>query len=294
MKSVIFSLTCLFFASHSFAQETPSTDWKITSNAGLNLAQSHLSNWAGGGESSIATTAIFGSKFLKNFEDYYFETVIDLKYGLVKQGDKDFRKSDDQLAITSKLGTSLFGSWNLTALTELRTQFDAGFKYETDPLTQSEIKSFVSKFMAPGYLTVLIGLEYRPQDNFSLLVTPITGKSTFVLDDALSNAGAYGVSPGNKTLHQFGATFIGNYKTILMENVTFSTKLGLFTAYDKIQYIDVNWETLLLLKVNEYVNASLSTNLIYDDDIAIKRDDATIGPATQFKEVIAIGMSYSF
>ena len=65
------------------------------------------------------------------------------------------------------------------------------------------------------------------------------------------------------------------------------------------QNIDVNWETLIQFKVNKYISATLSTHLIYDDDIDIAVfDDAGEqtgkGPRLQFKEVLGIGFAYKF
>ena len=54
------------------------------------------------------------------------------------------------------------------------------------------------------------------------------------------------------------------------------------------------WETLLNLKVNDYITASFATDLLYDEKIAIKRDDGTVGPSTQFRSVLAIGLGYKF
>ncbi len=67
---------------------------------------------------------------------------------------------------------------------------------------------------------------------------------------------------------------------------------------DEPENIDVNWEVLLNMKVNKYITASISTQLVYDNDIEIGIDstgDGVIdssGPRTQFKEVIAVGVSY--
>lgn len=56
---------------------------------------------------------------------------------------------------------------------------------------------------------------------------------------------------------------------------------------------------MFILKVTKYINVSLSTSLLYDDDINVFRskykDDPTnpaaIGPAIQFKQVLAIGVT---
>jgi hypothetical protein len=45
-------------------------------------------------------------------------------------------------------------------------------------------------------------------------------------------------------------------------------------------------------KVNEWFSASLQANLIYDDDILITDRNGNVGPRTQFKQVIGLGVSY--
>jgi len=80
-----------------------------------------------------------------------------------------------------------------------------------------------------------------------------------------------------------------------MENITVSSRLSLFSNYaNNPQNIDVNWETLIELKVNRFISATIATHLIYDDDIAIQDRDGNTGPRTQFKEVIGVGFSYKF
>jgi hypothetical protein len=54
------------------------------------------------------------------------------------------------------------------------------------------------------------------------------------------------------------------------------------------------------LKVNDFLSATLSTELIYDDDVMIavdNNDDGVperTGPRVQFKEVLGIGLNYTF
>ena len=60
----------------------------------------------------------------------------------------------------------------------------------------------------------------------------------------------------------------------ILENVNFQTKLELFSNYaEDPQNVDVNWEILFGMKVNKYITASLSTQLIYDDNTIIKVDN---------------------
>lgn len=58
-------------------------------------------------------------------------------------------------------------------------------------------------------------------------------------------------------------------------------------------------EALLVLKVNEYISATVNTLLLYDDDILIKIDEdgagnPVLGKRAQFKEVIGVGFTYKF
>jgi hypothetical protein len=161
-------------------------------------------------------------------------------------------------------------------------------------------------------------MDYKTADNsFSLFLSPLTSKTIFVNDQKLADDGAYGVAKakydsvggvymlvekGKTVTSLFGGYLKMTFKKDIFKNVNLATKLELFSNYLKNpQNIVVNWETLIGLKVNKYISASVSTNLIYDNDIPVpvKREvngvkvDGT-GPRVQFKEVLAIGISYKF
>jgi hypothetical protein len=137
----------------------------------------------------------------------------------------------------------------------------------------------------------------------------VTGKLTFVTDQKLSDAGAFGVTPGKKTLGEFGgyirAIYTKNdFKNEFLKNVSFTSKIDLFSNYLKNpQNIVINWETLIAFKVNKFLSASINTQLIYDDKIKIPFDKngngiietgESVGSLLQFKEILGIGFSYNF
>jgi len=94
-----------------------------------------------------------------------------------------------------------------------------------------------------------------------------------------------------------------------MENIKWTHQIDLFSNYlNKPGNIDVNWTGLLELKVNEALRTTISMHLIYDDDVVLEKEaartevndqgvvtsiPAVLGPGTQFKEVLSIGVSYS-
>ena len=76
-----------------------------------------------------------------------------------------------------------------------------------------------------------------------------------------------------------------------MERMTGIHQKQLSNYLNHPERIDVDWQNMLVLKVNSWLNANLATHLIYDYDIPFY-DEAGVkieGSKVQFKEVLAIG-----
>lgn len=301
-KRTILLLTLIVFITGNLtvnaSGENPDTIkyWKNSGIFSLNAAQSSFSNWSAGGQNSIALNGLVNltANYKKNKSAW--DNTFDFGYGMLQRDNgedkKTWIKTDDKINITSKYGYQASKVWYYTALFNFKTQFTEGYNY----LNASE-KVKISDFMAPGYLLFSLGMDYKPNDNLSVFISPVTMKSTIVNDKELYEAGAFGVDPGKKLRNEFGAYINAQYKKDeIVKNVNFSTKLDLFTNYlNNPQNIDVNWETLFVLKVNKFISATVSTNLIYDDDTDyIDSEGTNLGPKVQFKEVIGVGFTYKF
>jgi hypothetical protein len=271
--------------------------WNYGGTINTTLSQVSLTNWSAGGQNSISVNGLLSLFTRYKKGNMLWENYLDLAYGTVKQGndkDSDWMKSDDKFDFTSKYGQKASKSWYYAGLVNLKTQMTAGYNYPNK-------ENPISKFLAPGYLLGAIGMDYKPNDNFTAFLSPLTGKVTIVNDQTLADAGAFGVEPGEKIRSEFGgyARFFVKYE--IMKNVSLQSKLDLFSNYlENPQNIDINWETLISLKVNKYISATIMTHLIYDDDIDIVVEEATetspakLGPRVQFKEVLGVGFSYKF
>ena len=109
----------------------------------------------------------------------------------------------------------------------------------------------VSSFMAPGYLNVAIGLYYSPIENFSIFTSILSEKSTFVLNDYLSNLGVFGVEKGERSREEYCAYVRLRYNSTLMRNIEMRSKVELFSNYlVNPQNIDVNAELIFNFKIN--------------------------------------------
>ncbi len=294
MKKLLILLMVLPLVGFSQAESDSTKVWKFGGNASINFSQVSLSNWAAGGKSSASGTFLFNSFANYQKGKISWENSLDLGYGLMKEEDSQSVKTDDKIDFSSKFGLKGKGKIFYSALFNFRTQMADGFKYP-------DRDNRISTFMAPGYFTLALGADYKPNDKFSLFVSPMTGKMTAVTDDVLSDEGAFGVDPGKKSRGEMGAFLKTQFKTTVVENVSLETKLDLFSNYlDTPQNIDIHWDILLNMKINDYLSANLITNLIYDDDVSIAIDkdgDGVIdekGPRVQFKELFGVGLSFKF
>lgn len=277
--------------------------WKTGGVVSLNLAQTSLTNWAAGGQNSVAVNGIFsGFANLKKGKSRW-DNSLDLGYGILKQGKGSMpRKTDDKVDFLSKYGRQAFNNFYYALLFNFKTQIYKGYNYpNTDVI--------ISNHFSPAYVLFAIGLDYKPNGYFSAFIAPVTSKMTIVSDKTLSDAGAFGVAPGKKTLSEVGGYLRviyskNDFKSEFLKNVSFTTKVDLFSNYAKNpQNIVVNWEALVAMKINKYISASINTQLIYDDKIKVPFDrngDGTIatgesvGSKIQFKEILGVGFSYKF
>lgn len=288
MRKLIVTISIFLIAMSVSAQEVPDTSyWKKGGMATLTFSQVSFYQWAAGGENSYS-----GNGFVNLFANYKKENVswdntLGMGYGIIKQGSLT-KKSDDRFDLASQFGMKASEKWNYSALLGFKTQFAKGYNYP-------DVSSKISDFMAPGYLTTSLGMGYKPNDKFSLFLSPLTGKMTFVIDDSLSSAGAFGVDPGKKFRAELGGYAKISYTQEIMKNVNLQAKVDLFSNYLKNPgNIDVNAEFLIVMKINEYLAATFNTLLIYDDDVKLLQSDNTMGPGLQVKEVFGVGLSYKF
>lgn len=273
--------------------------WKTGGVAGINLAQTALVNWAAGGEKSFAINGILSIFANYNKDNTTWDNSLDIGYGLLNQGNsEEFKKTDDKIDLLSKYGRKAYKNLYYAGLFNFKSQMTAGYNYKADGT-----KDRISDAFSPAYFITAIGMDYKPTSYLSIFAAPITGKMTFVLDEALSQAGAFGVDPGEKSLGEFGGyvriIFSKNdFESELLKNISLTSKLDLFSNYlENPENVVVNWENLISLKINKFLNVNFNTHLIYDDKILIAKEvDGVeeVAPRIQFKEIFGVGISFKF
>jgi hypothetical protein len=274
-------------SNKKFEEDTAhKSGWKNGGLFTLNVAQGALSNWQGGGDKNSFSAVGFLNLFAILREGKNLWTnILDLGYGYINTTSLGSRKSDDRIDAVSKYGYQISNKWYAGALFNFRSQFAEGFAYEKD-VNGAEIKSLTSKFLAPAYILLSPGFDFKPTSSFSLFLSPVTERWIIVNDDVLSALGAYGVEPGSKSRNELGAFMSATFNKDVMENVTFKSKFDGFSNYkNNPANVDIFWTNVLAMKVNKYLSANIAVDLLYDDD-AIGR--------LQLRQLLGIGLSAKF
>jgi hypothetical protein len=250
----------------------------------LSFSQSSLTNWSAGGDKfSVSMGSILNlfAKYAKGRNT--FDNSFDFNFGYVNSTSIGARKNDDRFDLVSKYGRAINEKANFAILGNLRSGFFKGYAYTTSK------KDLISNFMAPGYLLVSSGIDYRPSKNISVFLSPITARWIYVMDPLLSAKGLYGVKPGEQSSTEIGAFATLNLMKEIAPNIIYKGKLDLFANYiNNPQNIDLFMTNLLSVKLSKILNMSWAVDMIYDDDARIFGPTKS-SPALQLKSQIGIG-----
>lgn len=191
MKKYILPIFSLCLATMVFAQEAEQkpSPWSCTGVVGLNASATGLVNWAAGGNNNVNGVAFGKLRLLYNENSLSWETNLDLEYGIsyIDQEFDPFQKSSDKINFTTKFGWEMAKTWYLTASADFKSQFAPGRTYGQsdayDPI--------ISKFLAPAYTDISVGIDWKPNSIFSIYLSPVAGRLTSVyVSDAFADKSA--------------------------------------------------------------------------------------------------------
>ncbi|HLK29556.1 MAG TPA: DUF3078 domain-containing protein [Puia sp.] len=263
--------------------------WKVGGLYNLNFNQAALSNWSAGGDKSSLSLSTF-----LNLHAYYkkgkvaWDNSLDLAYGFVNTTSLGTRKSDDRIDLLSKYGYDMGKNWYASLLFNFRSQFAKGYAYPADLP-----KQVTSDFLAPAYVLLSPGVNYKPNDDFSFFISPATARWVIVKNDSLASVGAFGVDSGKTSRFEFGAFASITYNKKISPSTVYSGRLDLFSNYlHNPQNVSLYMTNVLAVKISKILSMSLSVNMIYDNDIKTVNSDGTSGgPKLQLQEIFGVGLA---
>lgn len=266
--------------------DTSNWNWKQGGLYNLNVSQSSLSNWAAGGDNfNMSINSYFNYFAFYKKERQSWDNNIDVNLGFVQSTSQGGRKNDDRLDLLSKYGYKIdtVGKWYLSGLFNFRSQLFDGYSFSGNKAT------FTSSFFAPAYLIISAGLDYKPDNNFSLFFSPLTSRTTLVLNKKLADLGKYGVDTGRMVKRETGLFVTVNYSKVIAQNINYKGRADFFSNYyDKPENINFFMTNLFTFKINKNFSATYNLDLIYDDKIRIFGPFKK-SPGLQMKSIIGIG-----
>lgn len=264
--------------------------WRTWTTFGINANQASFSdNWKGGGVNSISVGATFDWKSTYTKDDKNFTTQLVLKYGTLKNKDQLSRKSNDRIFWDNKAAIKLAKSWSLFASLAWETQFVEGYNYFKDDDGNDTRGDVKSNFMAPGYITESVGIEFTPDKSFSLRFGTGTARQTFILDDRLvfDNKKSFGVDTGKNFRNELAFQLVANLNRDLSENLNITSRYAFFANYNELDKASHRLDATLTARVSRIINVSLSGILLYDENIDEEEP-------LQASQSLALGITYKF
>jgi hypothetical protein len=300
MKTTLITLFLLYLCLSAFSQTAPVKDttkkdtiWRIHGNNTILIAQSSFSNWAAGGSNSFAGNIVLNYDFNYKKGKWNWDNKVILGYGLSDQASLGWRKNDDRIILNSLLGYQAAKYWLYTFYTNFQTQFTDGYSYDSN-----NNRTLISTFFAPAYLTFGPGIAYKQSDNFRINLSPLAVRYTFVENDSLANAGAFGVTPGEHHLFEFGASLDAYYKVDIAKNISFENILKLYSDYiSHPENVYADYAANIYMKVNKLVTVNLGVELISDPNAKIPQIEngvTTYHSLLQVKQIFGAGLTYKF
>lgn len=284
--------------------------WKHWTKFGINANQASFSdNWSAGGVNSVSLlgTAWHKSDYTKN--KFNFVTELDFKYGKIQNKEQLAKKNNDRIFWDNKLSYTFSPNWAVYFSVTFESQFDLGYRYGKDSDGNEIIVETVSAFMGPGYFTESLGLEYKPNKEFSLRLGTGTARQTLVLDERVKprtvaeyaerypdypaiskDQVKFGLEVGQKVKNDLAFQVTANLDKNITPTLNIKSRYNLFADYKELGKPDHRLDATLSAKVTKMVNVSLSGIMLYDNDWIMEGESKA---KVQFSQAIAMGVVFS-
>ncbi|MDL2252242.1 DUF3078 domain-containing protein [Odoribacter sp. OttesenSCG-928-J03] len=255
--------------------------WAFYSDFSLSFGQGFQANWSAGGENSLSMLANIKSMLNYNKKRLSWENYIHYRLGFLQTGDADIIKNEDKIEFNSKLGYNAVGSWYYTGQLNAQTLLFNAYEYPKE-----EEKNRVGNFLSPLYLNLSLGIDYKPSVSFSLYLSPIAGKWTYVRDSSGIDVTRYGVEAGKKLKGDAGARIELKNQLKPWRFLDIKNELILFSSYNNSkQNIFVDWQVQLDFRINYFMRTTIYTYVLLDKNYSKK---------FQFKETLNLGIHFRF
>lgn len=252
--------------------------WKHAMVAGVTLTQIAFKDWTQGGENALSYAITLNGRSNRETENLTWSNIYKFSFGQARLGSQGLRKTDDKIDLESVLSINIDEPIDPYASLTLKTQFATGYKQEA----ATGIRTPVSKFFDPAYLTQTLGFRYKP-------IPQVNTRLGAGLREVITSIyRTYADDPSTPEIEKIkvdgGFESVTNIDFQIEENVVFTGKLELFSAFKALDEVIVRSDNSITAKVGKYVSVILNIQII---------NDTRVTPRTQIKETLSLGFIYT-
>lgn len=165
--------------------------------------------------------------------------------------------------------------------------------FKTQLLNNYEENSDVRKaaFLSPGDLNMGLGMAYSTQNKKKTFqLTATISPLSYNLKTCISkyvDHNQFNISPLKKTKSEIGSNAELNMTWNITSNISYKTRLFLFTDYS---YFLGDWENTFSFAINKFLSTQLYVHLRYDSSA----ESVAKWKKFMMREILSFGLSYTF
>ena len=258
--------------------------WRRELTLMAQITQNYVtSNWYQGGSSSFAGLGIAKGQISYIRERFTWENFGEWRMGGSTVSADSLHKvntTDDLFKIYSKA--------NLRIVPKIFASISVEFETRLLPTYKSNSNELKSAPFSPLRFNAAFGVDFKPVQNLSISVSPISYKVVHIADTARVKSTDYGLKAGQQTQHNIGSSVRVEYTWKPVREFALETKFYTYTNY---HYVELDLELNLDFIINRWLTARLMLHPRYDSSVIMDGDTYA---KPQFRELLSIGFAHKF
>ncbi len=253
--------------------------WAYSGTENLQVSQTYLENWTQGGENSIVLQSDLLLKADYNKNKIEWENYIRNKVGIINSETYKAQINNDQIIMNSKIGLKASNKWYYSFVSNFKSQLFNNYADET----KTDMKS---RLLSPAYFTLSLGMDYKPNKNFTLMLSPVSAKMTYVMDTVKIDPSKFNIEDGKKSAFNNGLSVTNSAKWEISTELQLTSNLDAFIGYGSSSDIyQIDYEVIFDMRINKYLSTRLNTQFRYFTNESLK---------LQLRENIAVSFNVKF
>ena len=271
--------------------------WTKNGSSLLQFSQNYISdNWYSGGIGNLNLLSVQNFTFNYKKKSTQFNSFLEWKLSFYTNPNdtvRNFRIGEDLIRSYSDFGIRAFNDkWSYSTNLEIKTQLFRNHRENT----KNEI---ISSILSPVMINMgILGMKYQLNKmyennkykklNFSVDISPLSVQYTYVVNEDVDPT-RFGIKEGETFLLDLGSTINSKITVNFNRQVSFSSRLKIFTNYEKTI---VESENELNMSLSRFFSTRFYLYSRFDDSPGLKKDP-NVG-YLQTNELFSFGFNYKW